>query len=338
MNKHDRADPAQGPTDRPGAGQGACVCDRMSRPAVIVSADAPITQALRLMTANRCLPVVDDDTRLVGIVNIDDVLGTRRQAAPRTGPVAAVMSAPVVSIGPERPLAEAMRLLVDRHPRGAARREQRVTLGVGAQNSPRFAPAGLLVAHRDVRVMIDGGPGATPPARLDACLVPDLRGELIAAIRQLAYASGLAPYAGPFRNRYCDRGGRPDYRVGPGVLRVPTMGGRGGPDVRGGFGVESAYPPRRRYRRPPRRAGGGAGGEAPPGQATRLCAHRPSDDPGARRRAARPSPATRRFSTARHPGIARAIVSSADRSAWLATTPHRVCLPTYGARRRASAV
>jgi uncharacterized protein (DUF2267 family) len=76
-----------------------------------------------------------------------------------------------------------------------------VTLGVGAQNSPRYAPAGLLVAHGGVRVMIDGGPRAVAPARLDAWLVTDLRGELIAAIRRLAEARGLVPYAGPFSAR-----------------------------------------------------------------------------------------------------------------------------------------
>lgn len=73
-----------------------------------------------------------------------------------------------------------------------------VTLGVGAQNSPRYAPAGLLLAHRGVRVMLDGGPGAEPPQALDAWLVTDERAELIAAIRRLAAARGLVPYAGAF--------------------------------------------------------------------------------------------------------------------------------------------
>jgi hypothetical protein len=73
-----------------------------------------------------------------------------------------------------------------------------VTLGVGAQDSPRYAPAGLLVAHAGAHVMIDGGPGATPPARPDAWLVTDMRGELIASIRRLARGWGLAPGAGPF--------------------------------------------------------------------------------------------------------------------------------------------
>jgi len=76
-----------------------------------------------------------------------------------------------------------------------------VTLGVGAQNSPRYAPAGLLVAHGGVRIMIDGGPGAAPSVKIDAWLVTDARSELIAAIRRLARAHGLVPCAGPFRRR-----------------------------------------------------------------------------------------------------------------------------------------
>ena len=74
-----------------------------------------------------------------------------------------------------------------------------VTLGVGAQASPRYRPAGLLVAQAGVRVMLDGGPGAVPAARLDAWLVTDERSELIAAIRRLARPRGLVPRAGAFR-------------------------------------------------------------------------------------------------------------------------------------------
>jgi hypothetical protein len=75
------------------------------------------------------------------------------------------------------------------------------TIGVGAQDSPRYAPAGLLVAYRGVRVMIDGGPGAVPSGAIDAWLVTDTRGELIAAIRRLAARRGLVPYAGRFDRR-----------------------------------------------------------------------------------------------------------------------------------------
>ena len=74
-----------------------------------------------------------------------------------------------------------------------------VTLGVGAQNSPRHRPAGLLVAVATIRIMIDGGPGAVPRGRLDAWLVTDERAELIGAIRRLARAKGVCPYAGTFR-------------------------------------------------------------------------------------------------------------------------------------------
>ena len=75
------------------------------------------------------------------------------------------------------------------------------TLGVGAQASPRYAPAGLLVARGGVRVMIDGGPGAAPRGRLAAWLVTDEQSELMPRIRELARARGLEPYAGAFRAR-----------------------------------------------------------------------------------------------------------------------------------------
>jgi len=68
-------------------------------------------------------------------------------------------------------------------------------LGVGAMNSPRYAPAGLLVEHRRRRVMLDGGPGAEPDGRLDAWLVTDERGELMGEIRRLARAKGIEPAA-----------------------------------------------------------------------------------------------------------------------------------------------
>lgn len=74
-----------------------------------------------------------------------------------------------------------------------------VTLGVGAQDSPRYAPAGLLVAHAGLRVMIDGGPDAAPRGRLDAWLVTDEHAELITDIRRLARRWALVPHAGTLR-------------------------------------------------------------------------------------------------------------------------------------------
>ncbi|MGW2648870.1 hypothetical protein ACWC2T_29105 [Streptomyces sp. NPDC001393] len=68
-------------------------------------------------------------------------------------------------------------------------------LGVGAMASPRFAPAGLLVAYGLRRVAFDGGPGAEPPeGRLDAWLVTDEHAELRSALRRLAAARGLVPH------------------------------------------------------------------------------------------------------------------------------------------------
>lgn len=73
-------------------------------------------------------------------------------------------------------------------------------LGVGAMNSPRFAPAGLLVEHARQRVMLDGGPGAEPTGRLHAWLVTDERGELMAQIRKSARAKGLEPHVGSYNS------------------------------------------------------------------------------------------------------------------------------------------
>jgi hypothetical protein len=74
-----------------------------------------------------------------------------------------------------------------------------VTLGVGAQASPRYAPAGLLVLHAGARVVIDGGDGAVPRGKLDAWLVTDEQSELMARIRKLARARGLVPRLGGFQ-------------------------------------------------------------------------------------------------------------------------------------------
>jgi hypothetical protein len=84
---------------------------------------------------------------------------------------------------------------------GEARRAAslRLTLlGVGAMNSPRYAPAGLLVEHHGSRVAIDGGLGAVPSGRLDAWLVCDERSELRRELRALARAHGLEPRVAAF--------------------------------------------------------------------------------------------------------------------------------------------
>jgi hypothetical protein len=70
------------------------------------------------------------------------------------------------------------------------------TLGVGAADSPRFAPAGLLVAHASMRVMLDGGPGSEPSGPIDAWLVCDEHAELMAQIRRMALKRGVDPHMG----------------------------------------------------------------------------------------------------------------------------------------------
>jgi hypothetical protein len=66
-------------------------------------------------------------------------------------------------------------------------------LGVGAMNSPRYRPAGLLLAWGRRRVMFDGGDDAAPSAAVDAWLVTDASAELISDIRRRARALGVTP-------------------------------------------------------------------------------------------------------------------------------------------------
>jgi Beta-lactamase superfamily domain len=68
-----------------------------------------------------------------------------------------------------------------------------VLLGVGAMNSPRYRPAGLLVSWRGHRVMLDGGGAADPGSPLDAWLVCDAHAELMPQIRRRARELSVRP-------------------------------------------------------------------------------------------------------------------------------------------------
>ncbi len=77
------------------------------------------------------------------------------------------------------------------------RRLRLTLLGVGAMNSPRFAPAGLLLRYARRRAAFDGGPGAEPPpGRLAAWLVTDEQAELRSALRRSAAERDVTPRAG----------------------------------------------------------------------------------------------------------------------------------------------
>ena len=170
-------------------------------------------------------------------------------------------------------------------------------LGVGAMNSPRYAPAGLLVEHRRLRVMLDGGPGAEPDGEIDAWLVTDERGELSREIRRLALARGLEPAVKTYSSggvriephrvvltSHFDRGRWRKDRLGAGVLRVPTMGGGGRSDVRRGGWMEPSDPLQRRSRRSRIRARRRARGAATRRAKIGPGPHRATDDQGHRRR------------------------------------------------------
>lgn len=67
-------------------------------------------------------------------------------------------------------------------------------------NSPRYAPAGLMVEQERARVIIDGGPGSITAGRITAWLVTDERSELRREIRKLAQAKGPEPGVAAFRS------------------------------------------------------------------------------------------------------------------------------------------
>jgi hypothetical protein len=71
-------------------------------------------------------------------------------------------------------------------------------LGIGAMNSPRYRPAGLLAEWGRNRVAFDGGATADPGPRLQAWLVCDRRAELMPAIRRRARELDVTPEVAGF--------------------------------------------------------------------------------------------------------------------------------------------
>lgn len=71
-------------------------------------------------------------------------------------------------------------------------------LGIGAMNSPRYRPAGLLAEWDGNRVAVDGGVTADPGSGLRAWLVCDSRAELMAAIRRRARELHVTPAVAAF--------------------------------------------------------------------------------------------------------------------------------------------
>lgn len=97
--------------------------DAMSREGVTISPNATVVEAASLLANTRvsALPVVGDAGQLVGIVSEADVinhiaLGTNPPPEGERGHVVAdVMTADVITIEPETPLTDGIKLMVDRH-------------------------------------------------------------------------------------------------------------------------------------------------------------------------------------------------------------------------------
>jgi len=88
------------------------VADAMTREVVAVPPDASLKEAARLLVERRVsgLPVVDAGGRVVGVVSETDVVACEAGGSRVT--VRDAMSAPAITIGPERPLVSAAELMV----------------------------------------------------------------------------------------------------------------------------------------------------------------------------------------------------------------------------------
>lgn len=102
--RHDEIDPGLEGCRAP------CAAHVMSRPPITIGMHASVADAVNVMTAHRIhyLPVVDEQARLVGIVNADDL---RRGGGAESASVAAVMATPVVSVAGAAPVSEAVRVM-----------------------------------------------------------------------------------------------------------------------------------------------------------------------------------------------------------------------------------
>jgi CBS domain-containing protein len=171
--------------------------DIMARPVVSVTPETTITEAARLMLDHRIggLPVLDRDGRLVGILSESDLLRRAETATERRRPrwleffaapgrlardyaraharrVADAMTATVVSIAPDTPLDEIVRLMESRH----------------VKRLPVVARDRLvgIVTRRDlVRALLATLPAPAPPR-----LVPDaeIRARIEAEIAKQPWA------------------------------------------------------------------------------------------------------------------------------------------------------
>ncbi|MGD8519178.1 MAG: CBS and ACT domain-containing protein [Anaerolineae bacterium] len=102
------------------------VRERMSTKPVTITADVPITEALRVMRENqvRRLPVLDPDGRLIGIVSEKDLLYASPSPATSLSiyemhyllsnlKVEELMTTDVITVTPDVPLEEAARVMAD---------------------------------------------------------------------------------------------------------------------------------------------------------------------------------------------------------------------------------
>ena len=91
------------------------VGELMSRPLIVLEPRVALSEAIRRCRAARtkALPVVDDESKLVGICTRSDLYRAVRQLRSLDTPVSELMSRPVVTLPEEAPLGEAVRAARD---------------------------------------------------------------------------------------------------------------------------------------------------------------------------------------------------------------------------------
>lgn len=180
------------------------VRDWMTTPAITIAAQTTLDVAMRMMRSKkiRRLPVVDDDLRLVGIVSRGDLqrgapsqLGTMDiwELTDRLGSmtVELVMSHRVRSCGPDTPIEEAARIMVENKIRGLPVVEAESVVGV--------------VTETDVfKAFLELFAGDHPGLRL-ALDVPDRPGILAELTQSIGGLNGRLLSAGTFPSREAGR-------------------------------------------------------------------------------------------------------------------------------------
>jgi acetoin utilization protein AcuB len=173
------------------------VRERMSTNPVTVTADTPITEALRIMRQNdvRRLPVLDQKRIMVGIVSEQDLLYASPSPATSLNIyemhymlsqllVSEVMSADVITVSPDTPVEEAARIMADEKIGGLPVMEEGALVGI--------------ITETDVFTVLLEMLGARQPGLRLTVETPERKGEMARLTTAIARLGGNILAMGTF--------------------------------------------------------------------------------------------------------------------------------------------